>query len=276
MDSPVPASMFAPEPSSPGAARAAAAAARLHGGFDSDCSEDGEALNGEPELDLTSKVGPGGGGCRGTGRRAPRSPGRRLAPVGGQRGAARGGRARPPAALRGVREPAAPGGPPQGAPIPSRPPGPPSRLPGSRQDHNPWASPRGTGARAAAARSPFPGPAPGCAPHPPRSVPGWGVGPRGAIPGGRGVGASWRDRDVDRGARGMGRSHSSSRERKQKVGAGQTRVRGRAPVILGVGLVPGTEAKNEGAFHLMWAGWAGAGGPPPACRDGDQKVSLLG
>uniref|UniRef100_A0A8C2SK76 GTP-binding protein 1 n=1 Tax=Capra hircus TaxID=9925 RepID=A0A8C2SK76_CAPHI len=56
MESPVPASMFAPEPSSPGAARAAAAAARLHGGFDSDCSEDGEALNGEPELDLTSKL----------------------------------------------------------------------------------------------------------------------------------------------------------------------------------------------------------------------------
>ncbi|XP_054997112.1 GTP-binding protein 1 [Sorex araneus] len=57
MDAPVPASMFAPEPSSPGAARAAAAAARLHGGgFDSDCSEDGEALNGEPELDLTSKL----------------------------------------------------------------------------------------------------------------------------------------------------------------------------------------------------------------------------
>ncbi|KAG8511166.1 GTP-binding protein 1 [Galemys pyrenaicus] len=56
MESPVPASMFAPEPTSPGAARAAAAAARLHGGFDSDCSEDGEALNGEPELDLTSKL----------------------------------------------------------------------------------------------------------------------------------------------------------------------------------------------------------------------------
>ncbi|XP_036108325.1 GTP-binding protein 1 isoform X1 [Molossus molossus] len=56
MDSPVPASMFAPEPSSPGAARAAAAAARLHDGLDSDCSEDGEALNGEPELDLTSKL----------------------------------------------------------------------------------------------------------------------------------------------------------------------------------------------------------------------------
>ncbi|XP_023603638.1 GTP-binding protein 1 isoform X1 [Myotis lucifugus] len=56
MDSPVPASMFAPEPSSPGAARDAAAAARLHDGFDSDCSEDGEALNGEPELDLTNKL----------------------------------------------------------------------------------------------------------------------------------------------------------------------------------------------------------------------------
>nr|KAF6368605.1 GTP binding protein 1 [Myotis myotis] len=56
MDSPVPASMFAPEPSSPGAARAASAAARLHDGFDSDCSEDGEALNGEPELDLTNKL----------------------------------------------------------------------------------------------------------------------------------------------------------------------------------------------------------------------------
>lgn len=62
IDSPVPASMFAPEPNSPGAAGAAAAAARLHDGFDSDCSEDGEALNGEPELDLTSKVGPGAGG----------------------------------------------------------------------------------------------------------------------------------------------------------------------------------------------------------------------
>lgn len=64
MDAPaVPASMFAPEPSSPGAARrASAAAARLHGGFDSDGSEDGETLNGEPELDLTSKVGPGGRG----------------------------------------------------------------------------------------------------------------------------------------------------------------------------------------------------------------------
>ncbi|XP_011352701.1 GTP-binding protein 1 [Pteropus vampyrus] len=56
MDSPVPASMFAPEPNSPGAARAAAAASRLHSGFDSDCSEDCEALNGEPELDLTSKL----------------------------------------------------------------------------------------------------------------------------------------------------------------------------------------------------------------------------
>ncbi|XP_027728739.1 GTP-binding protein 1 [Vombatus ursinus] len=56
MGSPVPACMFAPEPSPPGATRAAAAASRLHTGFDSDCSEDGEALNGEPELDLTSKL----------------------------------------------------------------------------------------------------------------------------------------------------------------------------------------------------------------------------
>ncbi|XP_068938258.1 GTP-binding protein 1 [Petaurus breviceps papuanus] len=56
MGSPVPACMFAPEPSPPGSTRAAAAAARLHTGFDSDCSEDGEALNGEPELDLTSKL----------------------------------------------------------------------------------------------------------------------------------------------------------------------------------------------------------------------------
>lgn len=77
MDSPVPASMFAPEPNSPGAARAAAAASRLHSGFDSDCSEDCEALNGEPELDLTSKVGPGaGGGAKGTGRSGDRATGR--------------------------------------------------------------------------------------------------------------------------------------------------------------------------------------------------------
>lgn len=79
MDSPVPASMFAPEPSSPGAARAAAAAARLHGGFDSDCSEDGEALNGEPELDLTSKVGLGAGdGAKGTRRLGDRAVGRAI------------------------------------------------------------------------------------------------------------------------------------------------------------------------------------------------------
>lgn len=101
MDSPVPASMFAPEPSSPGAARAAAAAARLHGGFDSDCSEDGEALNGEPELDLTSKVGPGGGGAKGEGALRGQSgrPIRLLGDDGGGRG-----RARPPAGA-GARGP---------------------------------------------------------------------------------------------------------------------------------------------------------------------------
>ncbi|KAJ6658983.1 hypothetical protein lerEdw1_019620 [Lerista edwardsae] len=53
--SPVPASMFAPEPASHGGT--SAASARPHGGVpDSDCSEDGEALNGESELDLTSKL----------------------------------------------------------------------------------------------------------------------------------------------------------------------------------------------------------------------------
>ncbi|XP_061495116.1 GTP-binding protein 1 isoform X1 [Rhineura floridana] len=53
--SPVPASMFAPEPASHGGT--AAASSRLHCGVpDSDCSEDGEVLNGEPELDLTSKL----------------------------------------------------------------------------------------------------------------------------------------------------------------------------------------------------------------------------
>lgn len=55
--SPVPASMFAPEPASHSGA--AAASSRPHRDIpDSDCSEDGEVLNGEPELDLTSKVGP--------------------------------------------------------------------------------------------------------------------------------------------------------------------------------------------------------------------------
>lgn len=105
MDSPVPASMFAPEPSSPGAARAAAVAARLHGGFDSDCSEDGEALNGEPELDLTSKVGPGaGGGAEGTGR-ALRGPGGGPSRLRGDGdGAGGGGRGRAEPAHLPVRE----------------------------------------------------------------------------------------------------------------------------------------------------------------------------
>uniref|UniRef100_A0A674IIC9 GTP-binding protein 1 n=3 Tax=Terrapene triunguis TaxID=2587831 RepID=A0A674IIC9_9SAUR len=54
---PVPACMFAPEPSSPGGAAQATASARPHrAAFGSDCSEDGEVLNGEPELDLTSKL----------------------------------------------------------------------------------------------------------------------------------------------------------------------------------------------------------------------------
>lgn len=66
--SPVPASMFAPEPASHGGA--VAASSRFHRGVaDSDCSEDGEVLNGEPELDLTSKVGPAAGG-----QRRPRAP----------------------------------------------------------------------------------------------------------------------------------------------------------------------------------------------------------
>lgn len=57
--SPVPACMFAPEPGSPGGRpRVAAAACPLRAAFD---GEDGEALNGEPEIDLTSKVGPAGG-----------------------------------------------------------------------------------------------------------------------------------------------------------------------------------------------------------------------
>ncbi|NXA83808.1 GTPB1 protein, partial [Thryothorus ludovicianus] len=52
--SPVPACMFAPEPGSPaGRPRVAAAACPLRAAFD---SEDGEALNGEPEIDLTSKL----------------------------------------------------------------------------------------------------------------------------------------------------------------------------------------------------------------------------
>lgn len=55
----MPACMFAPEPGSPGGRpRVAAAACPLRAAFD---GEDGEALNGEPEIDLTSKVGPAGG-----------------------------------------------------------------------------------------------------------------------------------------------------------------------------------------------------------------------
>lgn len=56
--SPVPACMFAPEPGSPGGRpRVAAAACPLRAALD---GEDGEALNGEPDIDLTSKVGPAG------------------------------------------------------------------------------------------------------------------------------------------------------------------------------------------------------------------------
>lgn len=151
MESPVPASMFAPEPSSPGAARAAAAAARLHGGFDSDCSEDGEALNGEPELDLTSKVGPGGGGGGGAGgTRAGRTVSE--ATAGSRRSSWRGSRGRgkdatrPPAALRDVRGP--------GPTLRTRqlPPGlPRSPLP-PRSPAAPLAPPRGMGLPTPAAR----------------------------------------------------------------------------------------------------------------------------
>lgn len=57
--SPVPACMFAPEPGSPGGRpRSAAAARSLRSSFE---AEDGETLNGEPEIDLTSKVGPAAG-----------------------------------------------------------------------------------------------------------------------------------------------------------------------------------------------------------------------
>uniref|UniRef100_A0A0K8S1M8 GTP-binding protein 1 n=1 Tax=Crotalus horridus TaxID=35024 RepID=A0A0K8S1M8_CROHD len=53
--SPVPASMFAPEPVAHGGT--VAAFSGPHGGVpEVDCSEDGELLNGEPELDLTSKL----------------------------------------------------------------------------------------------------------------------------------------------------------------------------------------------------------------------------
>lgn len=149
MESPVPASMFAPEPSSPGAARAAAAAARLHGGFDSDCSEDGEALNGEPELDLTSKVGPGGGGGGARGTRAGRTVSEATA---GSRSSSGSGSlvrgkdaARPPAALPDVRGPG-----PLSAPGSVQPA---SRALRSRLDRCPLAPPRGTGLSTPAARS---------------------------------------------------------------------------------------------------------------------------
>lgn len=137
MDSPVPASMFAPEPSSPGAARAAAAAARLHDGFDSDCSEDGEALNGEPELDLTNKVGPGAGiGAKWD--QVPRGPGGGPSRFPGDCGGGGGrGRARPPAGADRAGGSRAMGGPvrPRTAVLlpaaPTRPPA--VRLPGRSQ-----------------------------------------------------------------------------------------------------------------------------------------------
>lgn len=137
MDSPVPASMFAPEPSSPGAARAAAAAARLHDGFDSDCSEDGEALNGEPELDLTNKVGPGAGiGAKWD--QVPGGPGGGPSRFPGDSGGGDGrGRARPPAGGDSAGGSRAMGGPVRAPPPPSfsqrlRPP-PAARLPGRSQ-----------------------------------------------------------------------------------------------------------------------------------------------
>lgn len=76
--SPVPASMFAPEPA-PHAGTLAASSRPHRGVPDSDCSEDGEVLNGEPELDLTSKVGPAGAlgperRLAGTGRRGRSRP----------------------------------------------------------------------------------------------------------------------------------------------------------------------------------------------------------
>lgn len=145
MDSPVPASMFAPEPSSPGAARAASAAARLHDGFDSDCSEDGEALNGEPELDLTNKVGPGAGiGAKWD--QVPRGPGGGPSRFPGDSGGGGGrGRARPPAGGDSAGCSGAMGGPerpPHRRPSPSG--SDPLPPPGSRGDHNPSAPPRGT------------------------------------------------------------------------------------------------------------------------------------
>lgn len=87
--SPVPACMFAPEPGSPGGRpRGAAAACPLRAAFG---DEDGEALNGEPEIDLTSKVGPAGGGEGAGGSERRRSAGPPLLfslPVGRAQGAA--------------------------------------------------------------------------------------------------------------------------------------------------------------------------------------------
>lgn len=143
MESPVPASMFAPEPSSPGAARAAAAAARLHGGFDSDCSEDGEALNGEPELDLTSKVGPGRRRLRGRGTEG--EPGGGPSRLWGDGGGGRG-RALPPVSAGRAAGSRARGGSgcPRAPPSVSGGAHPASQPSGSRRDHNPSAPPRGT------------------------------------------------------------------------------------------------------------------------------------
>lgn len=107
--SPVPACMFAPEPGSPGGGpRVAAAACPLRTAFD---AEDGEALNGEPEIDLTSKVGPAGGRAAASAigppgpalpspRRPPRPWGARLTPAAaprpGRSGAGRPGSRRQP------------------------------------------------------------------------------------------------------------------------------------------------------------------------------------
>lgn len=146
MDSPVPACMFAPEPSSPGAARAAAAAARLHDGFDSDCSEDGEGLNGEPELDLTNKVGPGAGiGAKWD--QVPKGsgggPSRFLGDGGGGRR-----RARPPTGANcaeASRATGVPMQPPTAVLLPAAPTRPPAaRL---RGDHNPGSATWNPGAR---------------------------------------------------------------------------------------------------------------------------------
>lgn len=208
MDSPVPASMFAPEPSSPGAARAAAAAARLHDGYDSDCSEDGEALNGEPELDLTNKVGPGAG-SRAKWDQVPGDPEVGRAVSRATAGAGAGGAE--PAHLPLRTAPGVPGrwAAPGGPPPPSfsrrlRPGLPPS---GSRGDRSPSTPPRGT------------------------RVPDTGCAPRGATssdaergpldcPRQPGAGGAWAGewrRGRTRSEAGRGGVSSWRRERKQKV-----------------------------------------------------------